>query len=190
MITAMRKTATKHEKKLASPLVIVLLKVSREYALTKLLGKNEFRTHWFISIKHSNNFAASTAKVGRPDPINHTHGDLLIACLLTLCMCTSSPTHSVTFGRAHLVAQKGVGGYKYINNGTSGFTVPREACRNELAYFLLSTWCERGVGRDERWREKDLDSMRARDTENKGKLFTGLDPVARAPHWPFIDWLI
>lgn len=33
------------------------------------------------------NFAVSSASVGRPDPINHTPGDLLLVCLLTLCMC-------------------------------------------------------------------------------------------------------
>ena len=38
--------------------------------------------------------------------------------------------------------------------------------------------------------ERDLDSMRVRDRENKGELFQGRDPVAHAPHRLLINWLI
>lgn len=56
-----------------------------------------------------NKFAASSASVGRLHLINHTQEDLLSInnVYVSMFLCLWTPTHSVTFGRAHLEAQRG-----------------------------------------------------------------------------------
>ncbi len=127
-----KKVRATRKGKATSPLVIVLLQLSRLYEQLSpsCWEKKEFKAHWLALCAHThththththiyipqvqpypghmtqsegcdavleyiigcirqlgNKFAASSASVGRPDPINHTHGYLLLACLLTLCMC-------------------------------------------------------------------------------------------------------
>lgn len=65
---------------------------------------------------------------------------------------------------------------------------PAEMSSALLFSLIHSVWERGGEG----WvieRERDLDSMRARDRENEGDLFKGRDPVARAPNWLPIDRL-
>lgn len=106
-------------------------------------------------------------------------------------LCPWNPTHSVTFGRLHVVA-KPREVCKYTVNGTFGFALPREACRNEL-YSLIFSYQLSVRGGEELWKiegERDLDSMRVRERQKIGESFKGHNSVDNVTHQLFIDWLV
>lgn len=105
--------------------------------------------------------AASSTGVGRPDQINHTHGSLLSINAMSVCvsmfLCLWTPTHSVTFGRAQRVAQRGVGCINILLIALLASLSPGRPAEmsSGLLFSLINSVWERGwAGMSDRERKR------------------------------------
>lgn len=155
--------------------------VMQFYILASLVASN--------NTKHRNNFAALSANVGRPGPINHTHGDLVIACLFTLRMCTSYDYHPVSdlWGST---PSSGVG--ECINILLMALLAslspgrPAEMSSACLFSLINSVWKRSG----ERW-EAELERSRIQTPwvweKERITVSCSKDVIQLPLHWPLIE---
>lgn len=109
----------------------------------------------FGCTKHyKNNFAAPLASVGRLHPVNHTHMTSPSSSCINTVFFMPLDSHSLNdLWESSPKSTKGCRLYKYIVNGTDGFTLSREARRNELCSLIFSYQLSVRKGLEKRTRQ-------------------------------------